>query len=36
MTAVKTPVLTAPDGRGSFYRDESPGLEKEPRLSGAV
>jgi hypothetical protein len=27
---------TAPAGRGSIYLDESPRLETEPRLAGAV
>jgi len=32
----ENPVLTAPASRGPPYLDESPRLEKEPRLAGAV
>jgi hypothetical protein len=32
----QNPALTAAAGRGSLYLVESPKLEKEPRLAGAV
>jgi hypothetical protein len=35
-STLQTQALTASGGRGSPDLDESPSLEKEPRLSGAV